>query len=179
MMTPDQIAEKAEEWILRIEREHRAHWEPRRVLTTEERNTLHQFFPSTVLERVLICDVSQDWIPTPPLADWGLYPDWLTPEGLARTYHDTIFSTPAAQKSTAPPFGAILFHELVHVVQYERLGVRGFSRLYYHGIVSMGGHTAAYPLEAMAYLLQGWFQAKPTAPFFVPGEVERALAHLR
>jgi hypothetical protein len=50
---------------------------------------------------------------------------------------------------------------------------------YYHGIVSMGGHAAAYPLEAMAYLLQGWFQAKPTAPFFVPGEVERALAHLR
>ncbi len=49
----------------------------------------------------------------------------------------------------------LIFHELVHVVQYRLLGVDEFARLYVRGYLH-GGYDGT-PLEVCAYELDGRF----------------------
>ncbi len=48
----------------------------------------------------------------------------------------------------------IIFHELVHAVQYDRLGADKFVQLYLLGWINQGFNYAAIPLEMDAYDLQ-------------------------
>ncbi len=70
---------------------------------------------------------------------------------------------------------ALIFHELVHAVQYDRLGPEKFVELYITGWVNQGFNYAAIPLEMDAYELQNRYEANPTAPFSVEDEVSRSL----
>jgi hypothetical protein len=70
---------------------------------------------------------------------------------------------------------ALIFHELVHVVQYELLGPEKFVELYIMGWVNQGFNYAAIPLEMDAYELQNRYEADPTQPFQVKDEVSRSL----
>jgi hypothetical protein len=64
-----------------------------------------------------------------------------------------------------------LFHELVHVIQYEKLGLRGFATKYVRGFLA-GGSYWEIPLERNAYELDTRFTAEPTRPFSVQDEVQ-------
>lgn len=66
-----------------------------------------------------------------------------------------------------------LFHELVHVAQYRRLGVGGFLREYIGGWAEAGCSYPEIPLEVQACELQDRYIAKPARGFDVEGEVER------
>lgn len=70
---------------------------------------------------------------------------------------------------------ALLFHELVHVVQYDRLGVEGFVKRYVRGWLAAGRRYRAIPLEADAYALASRYAGDPEAAFDVEAEVERRL----
>jgi hypothetical protein len=72
----------------------------------------------------------------------------------------------------------LLFHELVHVVQYEKLGVPEFARKYVMGFLR-GGSYKAIPLEMNAYELGARFAAAPTKTFSVEAEVERWIRRSR
>jgi hypothetical protein len=65
----------------------------------------------------------------------------------------------------------LLFHEPVHVVQYEKLGLGEFSARYVRGFLS-GGSYEAIPLELNAYELEARFAAAPMNPFSVEAEVQ-------
>ncbi len=65
----------------------------------------------------------------------------------------------------------LLFHELVHVVQYDKLGLGEFSARYVRGFLS-GGRYEAIPLEMNAYQLDARFSAAPMNPFSVEAEVQ-------
>lgn len=64
-----------------------------------------------------------------------------------------------------------LFHELVHVAQYRRLGVGGFLRAYIGGWAAAGCSYMEIPLEVQARALQDRFVAAPGRAFSVEGEV--------
>ena len=64
----------------------------------------------------------------------------------------------------------LIFHELVHVVQYRLLGVGEFARLYVRGYLR-GGY-AGTPLEVCAYELDGRF-IMGSVGFDVEAEVQR------
>jgi hypothetical protein len=64
----------------------------------------------------------------------------------------------------------LLFHELVHVVQYQNLGLAGFSRKYVLGFLQ-GGSYEDIPLEKHAYALGARFEREPTKDFSVEEEV--------
>lgn len=70
---------------------------------------------------------------------------------------------------------SLIFHELVHAVQYELLGPEKFVELYILGWVNQGFNYAAIPLEMDAYELQNRYEADPTEPFSVREEVSRRL----
>jgi len=63
-----------------------------------------------------------------------------------------------------------LFHELVHVEQYRRLGIPAFAELYVRGFLA-GGSYDAIPLEVNAYTLDGRFRRQPDQGFSVEDEV--------
>jgi hypothetical protein len=55
---------------------------------------------------------------------------------------------------------SLIFHELVHVAQYERLGVPGFARRYVRGWAENNMQYGAIPLERDAYVLQARFERR-------------------
>lgn len=68
----------------------------------------------------------------------------------------------------------LLFHELVHAVQYKHLGLRGFANHYVGGFLS-GGSYEEIPLEKQAYELEGGFAADPRTAFSVENDVTRRI----
>jgi hypothetical protein len=82
----------------------------------------------------------------------------------AITFVDTVVSHEAF-------IDRLLFHELVHVVQYEKLGLPEFAAKYVTGFLS-GGSYEAIPLEMNAYELDARFAAAPTTVFSVEAEVQ-------
>jgi hypothetical protein len=64
----------------------------------------------------------------------------------------------------------LLFHELAHVVQYEKLGLERFANKYVRGFLSGGSYGV--PLEINAYELDARFAGAPTKAFSVSDEVE-------
>ena len=91
------------------------------------------------------------------------------------TYGDTILIDPGAPRS-GHPWRRLRFHELVHVGQYEVLGLVGFVNRYLRGWAAAGYHYRANALEEDAYAIEAMFTAEPGRPFKVREEVERRLA---
>lgn len=64
----------------------------------------------------------------------------------------------------------LLFHELVHTVQYKYLGLNGFAGHYVRGFLA-GGSYEAIPLERQAYELEDRFTRNPSSIFSVEEDV--------
>ncbi len=88
------------------------------------------------------------------------------------TYVDTVL---LVDRLAAGNPNGVIFHELVHVVQYDLLGPDKFVQLYLMGWINQGFNYAAIPLEMDAYELQNRYEADPTAPFSVKDEVAASL----
>jgi hypothetical protein len=67
-----------------------------------------------------------------------------------------------------------LFHELVHAVQYQVLGLPRFADLYVRGFLNHGGYHGI-PLERQAYELEERFSRKPKKIFSVEEDVVHRL----
>jgi hypothetical protein len=111
---------------------------------------LAQAFPHELLNRVR-CVVVADNPPFPPLSRLGL-PELAAFESFpisGITYRDTFFVRDGRQSAS------LCFHEIVHVVQWDRLGVDRFLMAYGTGLMQAGYRNS--PLEEMAYRLQADF----------------------
>jgi hypothetical protein len=69
---------------------------------------------------------------------------------------------------------ALLFHELVHVVQYAQLGVKDFAARFMNGFIQSGSYEDI-PLEKQAHALESRFSQGSDNPFSVDDEVRRWL----
>lgn len=69
---------------------------------------------------------------------------------------------------------SLLFHELVHAVQYKHLGLNGFAEYYVRGFLS-GGSYEEIPLEKQAYALEDKFARNPNSPFSVEDDVKERI----
>ena len=129
-----------------IGRQHRHFLERSRPLSKSQRLQLSAFFSSTTLNTVRL---AKDFVPTPPFyrltRRLGLrnLPDLSAIAGI--TFMDVIVHSERLSD-------ALLFHELVHVVQYEVLGLRRFAGYYVRGFLANGSYDDI-PLERQAYSL--------------------------
>lgn len=139
-------------------------------LTLGQKNAMRPFFPEPALDATRLLVLAGQRINNPPFYGQLLkigfeaasLPDF---EYMAAiTFVDTVVSH---EQFT----DRLLFHELVHVVQYEKLGVAEFAAKYVTGFLS-GGSYGAIPLEMNAYELDARFAVEPTMPFSVEGEVQ-------
>jgi hypothetical protein len=146
-----------------------------RPLTRVETDVLSAFIPATTLSGIRVANAAQ--IKNPPffknLSVLGIAPSKLL--DLARasgiTFVDTILI-----KGAKPPSLSLLFHEAVHVLQFQELGVDGFVRRYVSGWVANGFKYSSIPLERDAYDLQARFDKAPNAPFDVLESVRKRLS---
>jgi len=91
----------------------------------------------------------------------------------AITFVDTIVIS-RTQFEGPSTWRPLLFHELVHVVQYRLLGLDRFVAEYVQGWARNGFFYESIPLERMAYELQGRFDLA-SGRFSAETEVVRAL----
>jgi hypothetical protein len=66
---------------------------------------------------------------------------------------------------------ALLFHELVHVVQYSQMDMKEFAMRFINGFIQ-GGSYEEIPLEKNAHALEERFSGNRNAPFSVEDEVK-------
>jgi hypothetical protein len=161
------IIQQVAEYIGQQSQTHRGRAVP---LDAHERSAMQPFFPSSALDSTRVVVFAGDRVSNPPfysaLQRMGFQPGSLPDFSLmaAITFVDTVVShEPFTEK--------LLFHELVHVVQYEKLGLLGFAAKYVRGFLS-GGSYDAIPLEMNAYELDARFSARRNVPFLVEVEVQ-------
>tara|TARA_B100000315_G_C14432255_1_gene520703 strand:- start:153 stop:713 length:561 start_codon:yes stop_codon:yes gene_type:complete len=126
------------------------HTKQARAVSTLGFTRLPTCFPQELLECAKVVTVPQ--VPFPPVERFGL-PE-LAPvqqmEFAGITFKDTFF---LHQGQTSE---SLHFHELVHVVQWARLGIDNFLLAYGVGLIQFGYEQS--PLEQMAYTLQRSFE---------------------
>jgi len=150
-------------WYIRYQRDRLR--DQGTALSADTKAQLRPYFASTDLDRVRILETDRLPIPALPFRRtarrMGL--DFLDRRQIAAITFDHVI---AAQQPLRP---SLLFHELVHVVQFRLLGVGAFARLYTQGFLSTGSY-AQIPLERCARDLESRFETDPV-PFDVASEV--------
>ena len=153
----------------------RTRYAPRAVpLSGQQKDAMGGFFSPELLADARVVVLVRERVANPEfyplLRGMGFdnLPDQSTMGAI--TFSDTVVSH-------GPFTDGLLFHELVHVEQYRRLGVDEFSRLYVSGFLS-GGYDGI-PLERNAYTLGGLYEAAPARRFSVADEVAKWIAEGR
>jgi hypothetical protein len=148
-------------------------------LPREAVRTLEPFFGPNLLGRTEVARVPRIDNPLAPLLRRVRIPgalDLSTVRGMA--FIDTIVIADD-NASAGDDDLSLLFHELVHIVQYRLLGARGFVHAYLAGWLNAGRSYLDNPLEIMAFDLQDRFDASPERSLDVEQEVLRSLTALR
>jgi hypothetical protein len=109
-----------------------------------------QCFPGEFLKIVKVVEI--DEVPRPPLDRFGI-PELSRsfPAGPGLTLSDTYFIARPMRSDEG-----LHFHELVHVAQWQRLGMDRFLLAYAVGLMEFGYRQN--PLEITAYKLQAEFE---------------------
>ena len=149
-LSPEQIATFTQA-VAQYIRAQRAHYYPRAAqLSFSE--LWSRFFSPVDLQRIRVIQPGQERVSNPPfyaqlekLGFTGL-PNFTTMGAI--TFDDlVVFHEPLTPQ--------LIFHEMVHIVQYRLLGIDDFARLYVRGYLH-GGYDGT-PLEVCAYELDGRF----------------------
>ena len=166
--------DRAPAWI---EAERSARRPGGRALSAAEIDALKSFIPLAVLQDVRVASVRV--IQNPPFyadlerAGIEIPLDFRQMTGI--TFMDTILVAEAAPIPSSE-WLPLLFHELVHVLQYQELGLDRFVKLYVLGWAAGGFRYEDIPLERDAYELDGKFRAAPTESFDALRAVRRRLS---
>lgn len=154
-------------WVIReatgwVRSQRDTHRPSARPLDDREVEALERFFGPTIMNKASIRGVSH--IQNPPF-----YPipvksgisviDFAQGGGI--TFIDTILISKERTLPGPVPL-PLVFHELVHVVQYDLLGVDEFVNRYVNGWLAGGQQYTSIPIERQAYGLQ----ARAGKPFF-------------
>ncbi len=166
------LIENGQQWTRSSRKQHRPNG---RQLVPDEISYLSPFFHRAILDAVRVDQVpliQNPWfyddfreknIPIPL--------DFTQMAGI--TFDDTIVISSA--RSVGASWPSLLFHELVHVVQFSILGVDEFVVRYVKGWANYGLVYETIPMEADARALEQRFAVSPADPFDVRMEVQRRL----
>ncbi len=156
-------------WVAAYIGEQRAAFRDRaRPIASQEAERLRPFFPADILESVrVVRGRASEPAFYAQLRAIGIKnaPAFSRMAGV--TFQDVVVHVEALTRS-------LLFHELVHAVQYKHLGLEGFADRYVRGFLS-GGSYEEIPLEQQAYALEGRFESNAGTPFSVEEDVKRLL----
>lgn len=169
------LSESEFAWIVRqvteyIERQRETYRGKAVPLNASQRAAMQPFYSASTLDAVWVTVLSGERVGNPPFYDQliGMGFEAAALPNFALMAAITFVNTVVSHE---PFTGRLLFHELVHVVQYEKLGLVGFADKYVRGFLS-GGSYDRIPLEMNAYELDARFSGAPTKAFSVADEVQ-------
>jgi len=138
-------------------------------LTDAQRSAMQPFFSPAVLDSARLCVLRGTRVSNPSMYTMAKMmgirnlPDFAAMTAI--TFVDVIVSH---QEFT----DALLFHELVHVVQYSQMDMKEFAARFVNGFIQ-GGSYEEVPLEKMAHALEDRFSQNATQAFAVDDEVRQ------
>lgn len=152
-------------WVGRIARRHGALARGPLELGFER---LPKYFSPELLARARV--VPADPVPMPPLARLAMrfmaQGAIVEPAGI--TYNNVYFVAPELMNDES-----LHFHELIHVIQWEALGLEAFLLAYLKGYLEHGYENC--PLEEMAYRHQARYESGGPA-YDAEAEVRKEIA---
>ena len=142
-------------------------------LHPSELELFEPYFPKEVLETVRVRAV--DEMPSPPIAEKIRHQgrkifQLSRARGLA--LDDTVILHGASVPPGSPQRRSVLFHELVHVTQYRRLGVNAFMQQYFASLEATGYRYPDIIFEFQAFELQHRFVTSLGRAFSVEEELK-------
>jgi hypothetical protein len=159
-----QLANMVEDYVT----SSRKKYAPQAVaLTDAQHSAMQPFFSSTVLDSARLCVLRGTRVSNPSMYTMAKMmgirnlPDFAAMTAI--TFVDVIVS----HKEFTD---ALLFHELVHVVQYSQMDMKEFATRFIHGFIH-GGSYEQIPLEMHARALEDRFSQNPMQGFSVDEEV--------
>ena len=161
------ITDNTERWIS----SQREAFHPSAVMLSQENQArLPPYFDSKTLQSARFAATPR--IPNPDFVDALTQPGQPPPIDFSDMHGITFIDTVVLATWPGPPSDGLVVHELAHVVQYQILGLREFSRQYVRGWAENGMQYATIPLEVQAYEIQARFE-NPNAQAFSIGEAFR------
>lgn len=149
------LVEQSHHWLWEQRELHRAKG---RRLTKDERQPLQDYYDAQVLDNVLVATVNR--ISNPPFYDeltGSGFPILDLSGSAGITFIDCVVVRRPFQQHF-PSWISILFHELVHVVQFEILGPRKVLETYLQAWEQNGYQYHDVPFEIQAYRLEARFE---------------------
>ena len=152
-----------------VRQQREKHYPLGQPLSETEKLELQPFFSAETLNRVRIRDLShtEETIPYPPFYDF-------VRAGGARVVPDAAHMTAMPFVDVAlfnrEPTLRTIFHNLIHLVQFEVVGVERFIRGYFKTL-SEAGLWMVVPFEQQAYGLDARYTKDPADVFSVEEEV--------
>ena len=153
------------DWVAIYIADQRSHFLAKaKPIGSDQRIILRAFFPEDVL---CAAKVARGRASEPPfysqLRAMGIRnaPPFSDLAGI--TFEDVIVHVEPLETS-------LLFHELVHAVQYKHLGLDRFAERYVRGFLTRGSYEEI-PLEKQAYELEEKFVRDPSTKFSVEADV--------
>jgi hypothetical protein len=136
-------------------------------LTNIQKASMWPYFSALVLDRVRIVELKGERVPNPPFYEQARalgvlnLPEWTHMDSL--TFIDAVLFNERITDRR-------LFHALVHLVQFELLGIERYSELFIRGFLATKHHFSV-PLEAHTFSLESKFAANPADRFSVEDRV--------
>jgi len=169
------LVQKYHEWLLE---QHDLHIASARPLSNEERTLFRDYYDQRILDLVRIATV--DHVSNPgfysELAELGISSPMDLSQSAGLTLMDCILICKYFE-SFPPSWNSILFHEMVHVVQYDILGSKRLLELYLAAWVQNEYQYNSIPFERQAFSLEGRFN-RHEPPFSVRQIVEQELKEM-
>ena len=167
------LERQATRWVLEMEESQRPLARP---LTRAEKAAFTGFFSADLLERARLREVAG--IDNPDFyreffeeRGQPLPIDFRRASGLALV--DTVLIVSRRVPPGSPGWLPLLFHELVHLAQVERLGREGHVADYVRGWAANEFTYRSIPQEEQAFALAARFRDRPERRFSVSEEVAR------
>lgn len=165
--TEQELAAIVREVIANVRNREEAYLPRAAPLSEAQKSAMQPFFPRSVLEEVRVLELKDERVANPAyqerakkrgyrmMLDFRHMPDITHPQLM-------IF-----QEKISP---RLLFHALVHVMQYAVLGLETYLELYVRAFMQIGSY-ASVPLEAQAFRLDQRYTEDPSSVFSVEHEV--------
>jgi hypothetical protein len=165
--TGQQLTQIVEEVIVNARQREELYLRRASPLTTAQKEAIRGFFPQRLLDDVNILELKNEHVANPEyqkraqtrgyrlMLDFRHMPDIAHPRLV-------IF-----QEKLSP---RLLFHGMVHVMQYAVLGLERYLELYVRAFLHTGNY-AAVPLEVQAFQLDRQYTENPSREFSVEAEV--------
>lgn len=166
-LTGEPLAETIREVVENARRREETYL-PRAVsLTSLQKQWMSGFFPQSLLDDIKVLELGRERVPNPPFQERARHRGF---DRMLDFSHMSEIAHPRLiifQDKMTP---RLLFHGLVHVVQYAVLGREGYLDLYVRAFEATAAYTSV-PMEVQAFRLDQRYTEDPSRVFSVEAEV--------